>query len=556
MDAFPTELLAAVLSYLDRGPAVLRMAGVSRRLRDLVLLPPAADRASSDDPSAAAQAQDFWRCLTMSTFRMDDERFRAWPRVRCWRDMYRILDEWGKREGFYALEQAAPWGMVCLFHLEGGKFVAEALTPSSFAERSRRARGSSDRRSDGLFDREVFFEAEFREGGVLGDGVLGSDGSACRLSFESSSSQTDVPVVSMANHVYGGIGRSIFNTASRPQKDGNIVLLKDSAPLEHPASPGTPRTLWQALNSLSRRIEWMNITALLNHLRRDREMHEDSWSARLDELAANGQIGGFSADDARRLFEMFRAQNSAAEDIAGAGIVSAMWRVLDVDDFRSGLVPQMLNFEYIDGPSQRLSAIRMMESMPVIRPGLYCGSYHPELYGKYCNEMLLVEYKKYKDLRLDETWSQIAAEIFNREQDLGDMLGTIKEAVEEAEVEEAVFVVGRKVTGDCHVPAGKISFGALVHPLLPGSGPDAPRNDTVRSSEDGESLRILRRWHGWGAMAFPIFEEAVTHPGTLVQIENDNEGNHRFGFLWDRSSDVVIVLKWLPIQDKYPWFER
>ena len=30
----------------------------------------------------------------------------------------------------------------------------------------------------------------------------------------------------------------------------------------------------------------------------------------------------------------------------------------------------------------------------MLRPGLYTGFYHPEMYGKFCKECVLIEYKK------------------------------------------------------------------------------------------------------------------------------------------------------------------
>ena len=124
MESLPTELLASSLSYLEYRH-VLQMACVSRKLRGSIA-PATGGGGGGDAPSAA---QGFWRSLCRSTFRMSDARFREWPRIACWHAMYRLLHEWGRREGFYTLDQATPWGLLCLFHLEGGKFVGEVLTP-------------------------------------------------------------------------------------------------------------------------------------------------------------------------------------------------------------------------------------------------------------------------------------------------------------------------------------------------------------------------------------------------------------------------------------------
>lgn len=240
-----------------------------------------------------------------------------------------------------------------------------------------------------------------------------------------------------------------------------------------------------------------------------------------------------------------------------------MWNALNVVEIRRSMIgiPRMLNFQYVDGPSHELvEDISISESMPVIRPGLYCGIYHPEMYGKFCNEILLVEYRRYRvrQSTWDETWGRIHSEVFDK-RDEDEMMTQIKTHLRESGSSELVFVVGRKVTGDMHVPAGKSSFGALVHPLLPSPDPELPRVEYARSTDHGggmTSLRVVRQWHGFGTLAYPVFRNPSTAPGILLQLENDADGNHRFGFLWNRSSDETIVLNWLPIQDKYPWFHR
>ena len=51
-----------------------------------------------------------------------------------------------------------------------------------------------------------------------------------------------------------------------------------------------------------------------------------------------------------------------------------------------------LTFKYIDGPKKKLD-VKYREGM--LRPGLYAGFYHRDMYGKYCKECLLIEYKSY-----------------------------------------------------------------------------------------------------------------------------------------------------------------
>jgi hypothetical protein len=135
--------------------------------------------------------------------------------------------------------------------------------------------------------------------------------------------------------------------------------------------------------------------------------------------------------------------------------------------------------------------------MPLIRPGLYYGTYSPGNYGKFSNEVLLVEYRRYALPARVETvvgpsdaeprsrvWDRIRREVFNGDGGQRDLRGTfaaVQRAVARAGVPSVVFVLGRKVTGDLHVPMRALTWAALVYPNvatrmleIPNSGADAP----------------------------------------------------------------------------------
>ncbi|KAL7555136.1 hypothetical protein ACHAWF_018771 [Thalassiosira exigua] len=465
-------------------------------------------------------------------------------------DMYRILHEWSKREGFYVLEQASPWGLLCLLHLEKGKLVGEVLTPTAFQEHSQRLRARGDYRSDGLFDREVFFEAKFGKGGMLRNGSVCGGEDACSVLSEEMLGQDRLDVVYMANDVFNQ-GQPLHSTA-RKSSENNIALMMEGE-LRGPDDDGSGRDARS--NSVNSR--WWPLRQLqrIRHRLVDRRLRPPSdlnnltfFAPGLDELTGQNPL----ADSMVRLW---KAQNRT-HNIFGSEIIQSMWDLLHNDDFQRGMsIPMMLNFQYVDGPSQNKD-IRMSESMPVIRPGLYCGTYHPEMYGKYCNEILLLEYRKY-DVRQSGVWDRIHAEVFNS-QESDEALRRTEALAEETGNDEVVFVIGRKVTGDMHVPAGKSTFSALVHPLFPNPNPELPDIRTAQSSDSGEDsmLQVIRQWHGFGTVAYPIFQQPSTKPGILLQLENDSDGNHRFGFLWDREMNETMVLKWLPIQDRYHWFHK
>ena len=107
-------------------------------------------------------------------------------------------------------------------------------------------------------------------------------------------------------------------------------------------------------------------------------------------------------------------------------------------------------------------------------------------YRKYHIKILLVEYRKCEAINLAETWDHIHAEIFNF-QEVGDMMANIQSCVRETGNSEILFVVGHKVTGYMHVLAGKSSFGAPVHPLLPDLVPfidDRKQNEAPQAHKD------------------------------------------------------------------------
>ena len=164
---------------------------------------------------------------------------------------------------------------------------------------------------------------------------------------------------------------------------------------------------------------------------------------------------------------------------------------------------------------------------------------------------------------------------------------------------EAVFCVGRKVTGDAHVPAGAASWGALCYPPVYSSSPAGAANDAKSSSSEANSgssaagddelagdgsgfphfqpatsvvgrhnnarIPVNRAWPGWGTLAFPGFERPSWSDGQLCQLRGgggsgggseDGEDNDdgRFAFMWDREeSQPATVLKWLSVQQEYPF---
>ena len=175
----------------------------------------------------------------------------------------------------------------------------------------------------------------------------------------------------------------------------------------------------------------------------------------------------------------------------------------------------------------------------------------------------------------------------------------VSDAAKDAVSVEAVFCIGRKVTGDAHVPAGAASWGALCYPPVVTTGPaEESSNSKSRSSGEANSslpddenasdgvgfphfqaatsvvgrhnnarIPVNRAWPGWGTLAFPGFERPSWSDGQLCQLrsgggggggsasEGDDENDDgRFAFMWDRmESQPATVLKWLSVQQEYPF---
>lgn len=113
-----------------------------------------------------------------------------------------------------------------------------------------------------------------------------------------------------------------------------------------------------------------------------------------------------------------------------------------------------------------------------------------------------------------------------------------------------VFVKATKVCGDIYVPMGAVSFAALVDPppaVAVFAGHVGAAGATVVDRQTGSVEPVERRWPGLGALAFAGFRHASWGAGSLVQLADDADGTQRFGFVWQRAQDAV-VLHWVDAQ--------
>ena len=134
-----------------------------------------------------------------------------------------------------------------------------------------------------------------------------------------------------------------------------------------------------------------------------------------------------------------------------------------------------------------------------------------------------------------------------------------------AQQESIVVVLGRKVTGDIHVPMRQLTFGALVHPTIPlrSSATVCPTTVKDRGGKE-EEYNVLRHWDGWGTLAYEHFQNPSWASGCLLQVARSNQREkgapHRFGFLWKEADDgqphAVSILERMPEQDMFQWFSE
>ena len=98
------------------------------------------------------------------------------------------------------------------------------------------------------------------------------------------------------------------------------------------------------------------------------------------------------------------------------------------------------------------------------------------------------------------------------------------------------WLVGRKVTGDFHVPMGATTFIALLEPQLQAE-PPPPRVLTAAGFET-----VRQGWMGFGTLARPGFRDPSWDRGWLAQLEDDADGRRfAFAFQSDYNQSVIVL---------------
>ena len=103
---------------------------------------------------------------------MDEKRFKEWPNVTCWYDVqyFKYLGQTGRILHSFT---SCPVGNVMPVSFRSWQTCwggANSILFHRTFEAPQEPLGGF--KSDGLFDRKVFFEAEFHNGNVLGNAEL------------------------------------------------------------------------------------------------------------------------------------------------------------------------------------------------------------------------------------------------------------------------------------------------------------------------------------------------------------------------------------------------
>lgn len=427
-----------------------------------------------------------WRSVSS-----DDNSFeKKWrPNLNSWTSLYRVLETWIPREGFYSVLDAAPWGLLLRIRFKNGTIIGELVYPNE-----------EKKDSDNAFIITPVLTIEF------GDDAQPSKVILCNEEIKN-------PKI-----VFG-----YSNTLSAPPTIEPSLTSCERAPSNVASSRAI--TIIEGDDTYTPcSKDWGNVC--------ESKWHPDGKNVPPEELIQS----------------------------------------LFINNFKKG--KRSLTVDWIDGPT-REETFDYEEGMPIIKPGLYSGVYH-EMYGKFKREIILVQYKTYTTINHEVKQNQkptpmntIKKEAFNHptHKDKSFIFQQLSEQIKITKQESIVVVLGRKVTGDIHVPMRQLTFGAIVHPSLNLAacvGDDCPSK--VRDRGSGrEEYSVVRHWDGWGTLAFPFFNDPGWAPGALLQVvslekdrndkkEMEKGNHHRFGFLWKGDNDEVSILKRMTEQDLFQWF--
>jgi len=189
-------------------------------------------------------------------------------------------------------------------------------------------------------------------------------------------------------------------------------------------------------------------------------------------------------------------------------------------------IPLMVN-EYNPSMNRGISLTELQQistaSWPLLRSGFYAASYGSSIYSCLGYEIMDLSY-----IRVDTKNPMSIKEVFSSRQPPVSFYEKKGHTTS-----SRVFLVGRKITGDIHVPAGEITWFADVTGF----------NDTkmapaiVEDEENGGRYRVVRSWNGLGTLSYPYLINPSWNDGWLLELE----GN-LYSFCWKKFQPQTKVI--------------
>lgn len=442
-----------------------------------------------------------WQHLCNDFWFVTEQRLKEWPALRSYRALYRLLEQWAALEGFYTLPAAFPWCLLVLVRFEAGVLVAEAIRFCN-----------SQTNGQMLETRVRLFEVTFEDADCGQHGVRASVRFPADVTGQLSGGATLAPLPATVPSIlaealqfeYGYEVVPRWIAASRglcvqvaPEASDHAGTAPDGGDAGAGAGVGAPAT--EFLERLS------------------------TWVPR-------ARLGAIDSED----------RSATALELLEARTATMVMQLLEAS--------RSLTLALVRSPADCALAD---DVAPRLHPGLYVGDYAHAMYGQFRHEVLLVEHR--------ECGREGLEALFARPFEGGGVPSCLTATLEAAGYtgEPTGFLVGTKVTGDVHVPAGQATFVALCSPPALSASLEQARGlpiQQVVNRSSGAREDVLRSWPGYGTLATFGFGNPSWAPGWLVQLRTGRDGD-RFGFVWSRNQDAV-VLEYVQAQQSCPFLSR
>ena len=519
-----TDSIAIILAHLGTRPKLADLGKVAAVCSDF-------HRTLGEDSVWQTLCKYAWSICDLECDLSTD-----WPRLSSFRSLYAVLEVWAPRQGFHHLLNAYPWGALLLLRFRGGKFVGELIHHRPSPSNSAKCEAQEP-----VTILECDFEASShawlraaREPAML---WCGQRVAACTTVLEA-------PTVLPSRVIPGSdfFREALMDSLVPDHVQCSRYLQVTLAPtIEGPAAAdyrenGDDKA--EAEEGGEEEEEGSD------------DGEEEGSEEQEEEGSSEEQESVSGVREAMRLW--------APTNRGSGGDESARWwrRLQGLPNHCSG---RTVTLGLVDGPpappsasasppapatatatTATVSASAVQDS--AMRSGMYIGDYsHNRMYGLFGNEALLLERRSFSTQRKD---LHALRTFFGRGRirPLSEPVDNLLERLATSSPDgRCTLLVGRKVTGDFHVPMGAATFAALLEPTLDEGREAAPPPPSFAVTRGGHE-RVVRGWDGFGTLAYPGFGSPQWDPGWLVQLEDDEDGR-RFAFVWgSRQGDSANLL--------------